>query len=185
VKPGSQRKPRAFPACSALIGRNLPKTLSGNLHRGTPGRALAIFAACLAGVTALSIHKWWDRRDFEESHFPTGLGDTLYYEPSERHFETPAIKLPQAEGQPIPLYRQNIRPVNKPDEWMVKVAQAQGGDFWFYRDSRWDDDEQGRRIYVKTGEGEYIEFGYSVRRSPAVDASGSAGEGKKTTARVH
>ena len=157
---------RAFPVCSALIGRTLPK-MSGNLHRGTPGRALAIFAACLVGVTVLSIHKWWERRDFEEVHFPTGLGDTRYYKPSDEHFEKAEITLPRAEGAALPLYRQNINPVEKPDERMIKFARSTREAFWFYSDSRQEEEERARRFYLKTGEGKYVEFRETMRQSPA------------------
>ena len=111
----------------------------------------------------LSIHKWWDRRYFDEAHFPTGLGDTLYYIPSDAHFETPEIRLPRPDGSVIPLYRHNINPVDKPDDRMIKVVKVGSGDFWFYRDSRREERGEDGGIYVKTGEGQYVEFGESTR----------------------
>ena len=158
--------------------------MPGNLHRGTPGRALAIFAACLAGVTVLSIHKWWERRDFEEVRFPTGLGDTLYYTPSDADFEEALLAVPQPGGTALPLYRQNINPVEKPDERMLKVGRATKEDFWFYVDSNDGASGRARRFFLKTGEGNYVEFREERRRSPSAEPAGPSAEPGEPSAAV-
>ena len=147
--------------------------MSGNLYRGTPGRTLAIFAACLAGVTILSIHKWWERRDFEEVHFPTGLGDTVYYLPSDAHFSDPLVKLPRPDGTILSLYRKNINAVEKSDERMLKLARPERENFWLYTDSHQKPDEQAHRFFVKTAEGKYVEFRTTIRESPGTEPAES------------
>ncbi len=139
-----------------------------NIHRGTPGRALAIFAAGLAGIVALSIHKWWERSDFEEVRFPTGLGDKLYYEPDNDDFAGGHLSVRLENGKSQPLYRHNIESVSKKDERMLKQVWLPASELWLYSDSRQSEKEQSERLFLKTAPGEYIEFGRSPR--PAQDA---------------
>lgn len=132
--------------------------MNGNLHRGTPGRALAVFAACLAGIVALSLHKWWKRGDFESIRFPTGLGDTLFYTPADEDFKGGRLSIRQPDGSALPLFRHNFEPVEKKDERMLKVAYLTTADIWLYADSRQSPQERQAHFFLKTGPGEYIGF---------------------------
>ncbi|MEZ5330286.1 MAG: hypothetical protein R3F19_35000 [Verrucomicrobiales bacterium] len=145
--------------------------MSANLHRGTPGRALAIFAAGLAGIVTLSIHKWWERSDFEEVRFPTGLGDKLYYKPDNEDFSGSRLTLRLDNGKNQPLYRHNVESVSKKDERMLKQLWLPASELWLYSDSRQSEKEQKERLFLKTAPGEYIEFGLSPR--PAQEPSAS------------
>ena len=136
---------------------------------------MAVFAACLAGVTVLSVHKWWERRAFESTHFPTGLGDTKYYIPEDSHFEHPEIVISTGDGKSLPLFRHNINPVEKRDEQMRKLVEVEEGGGWFYADSRHATQEQAKRVYLKTAEGKYIEFRPTKRGSKPESTEGGAG----------
>lgn len=141
--------------------------MPSNFHRGTPGRTLAIFAACLAGIVALSIHKWWERSDFEEVRFPTGLGDKLYYKPDNEDFNGTRMTVKRSDGTVAKLFRHNVEPVSKKDERMLKQTWLADNDLWLYSDSRHSEEEQRSRWFLKTAPGKYLEFGQAPREAAA------------------
>jgi hypothetical protein len=146
--------------------------VSANFHRGTPGRTLAIFAACLAGIVALSIHKWWERSDFEEVRFPTGLGDKLFYKPDNEDFSGTRLSVRLGEGSATNMFRHNVDPVSKKDQRMLKQTWLPESELWLYSDSRHSQEEQQSRWFLKTAPGKYIEFGKAPRKSTTQPASG-------------
>ncbi len=129
---------------------------SSNIQRGTPGRLLLLWAALMPAVVLFAWQVKANRKQFDWIEYPTGLGDQQYYTGfGNNDFHEPNLKLPgRAAGEG--LYRRMVNPVERADERMQKVAKEQEGRCFIYMEG---DVESAKRIFVKSGEDRYLEFG--------------------------
>ncbi len=97
---------------------------------------------------------------FEWAEYPSGLGDTRYYTKlgSDDFYQGNLRYKGQADG----LYRRTINPLVRADEKMLKVAKEEQGRVFIYTDQSHVNllpNQPGKRVYVKSAEDRYIEFG--------------------------
>lgn len=148
----------------------------GNQIRDLPGHLLTAWALLFSSLVIMSWRVEVHRADYEWLEFPTALGDQNYYRPGEGlnlgvdDFSEPNLRF-QSNGISYQLYRQLHQPTRRKDGRMRKLAKEEGGRFFVYTDDLQKQQQQVRqapRIYLKTDEDAYIEFG----PARAGDASG-------------
>lgn len=129
--------------------------MNGNKARGTPGIFLSIVATgvFLAGFTS------WETRIH---HGPTdaaflisGVGDQTLYLPRDEDFHQPSISTPD---RPHGMYRRGTTPKIAPDEAMFRVAVDSASGLTVYTDDA-TPGPAAMRYYLKTADGNYMEFG--------------------------
>lgn len=108
---------------------------------------------------------------FEWAEYPTGLGDQLYYAGlGANDYYEPNLKVVGRSGG---LYRRMVNPVDRADERMLKVAREEQGRCFVYTPS---DGAAAVRVFVKSGEDKYLEFGerkfWPDYKPPNANASG-------------
>ncbi len=111
------------------------------------------------------------RAAFEWVEYPTGLGDNLLYSSlGNNDYYEGNLRL---EGRSEGLYRRMVNPVSRKDERMVKVAREEQGRVYVYSA---DSDAAAGRLFVKSGEDQYLEFGqrkfWPSYTPPPANASG-------------
>jgi hypothetical protein len=149
--------------------------MSNNVRRGTPGRLLLLWCALLPVAVLFSWRVHAHRDAFEWTEYPTGLGDSSYYTSlGENDYYEANLRI---QGQPNGLYRRMVNPVPRRDERMFKIAREERGRVFLYAAEQGNPD---RRVYVKSGEDKYLEFGerkfWPAYTPPPANASGGVPE---------
>jgi hypothetical protein len=131
---------------------------SSNIQRGTPGRLLLLWAALMPAVVLFAWQVKANRKQFDWIEYPTGLGDQQYYISfGNNDFYEPNLHIHgQGQAPADGLYRRMVNPVERSDEAMQKLAKEQEGRCFIYAEG---DGRPAKRLFVKSGEDRYIEFG--------------------------
>jgi hypothetical protein len=126
-----------------------------NQIRDTPGRMLMLWAVLFTTVVIFAWRVHHGRDDYDWVDYPSGLGDTQYYETmiGENDFFTPNLKW---DENPKGLYRRTFKPRLRADSKMRKVALDTMERHYIYTDAK---PSTKPRRYLKSGENAYIEFG--------------------------
>ncbi|MCP5557068.1 MAG: hypothetical protein H7A55_04895 [Verrucomicrobiaceae bacterium] len=130
---------------------------NSNTVRDTPGRILLAWSVLFVSVVILAwrIHLHPNQYDWVE--YPTALGDGAYYSRiGANDFFEPNLKFP---GQEKGLYRRLHQPTRRNDARMTRMGPESTGRFNVYRDT-------DNRIFMKTGDDAYIEFGERLYYPP-------------------
>ena len=128
----------------------MPSVSNSNTVRDTPGRILLAWSVLFVSVVILAwrIHLHADQYDWVE--YPTALGDAAYYSQlGTNDFYEPNLKF---AGHEKGLYRRLHQPTRRNDARMIRLGPESTGRFNVYRDT-------DNRLFLKTGDDAYIEFG--------------------------
>lgn len=132
---------------------------SVNQTRGTPGIILCLFTTA---VVLSTLAAWENRlRKAEKSNIEqlSALGDHAFYAiTGDEDLNAPHLVFPQ---QPRGIFRRGSSPVPRDDGRMLRVAVEKSGRWNVYSDGDpMDKPDMGRqRFFLKSGDGEYFEFG--------------------------
>ncbi len=146
-----------------------------NLFKQTPGRILLAFgitAALVAIYTAVDA----TRRGQEEGYdFPTALGDREWYVPAPG-FDPQQI-LFTVDGEPF--YQQKRAAAERYDKYMVKRGREDADRFYVYgyHNPRYGVEPEAGVLFVKVGDGRYLECGERPRDGRGGGDGGSRPEG--------
>ena len=138
------------------------RAVSANRLRDTPGRVLLGWAMLMTPLVILSWRVHLHPGDFDWVEYPTGLGDSRIYKPMEADLFAPNLRI---QGHPEGLFRRDREPQSMEDATMTKVSMDESGTWFIYMSTQ---PELSGRVFLKTGQGRYVEFGARAHYQPFV-----------------
>ncbi|MFM2168093.1 MAG: hypothetical protein RIS79_2464 [Verrucomicrobiota bacterium] len=131
--------------------------MSTNQLRDTPGRLLLGWAVLLSALVILAWRIHLHPVDYEWTEYPTALGDRALYlglGPEDDRYK-PNLKF---AGQEKGLFRRVEDTVEMDDAVMFKIAKESSGRWFVYKPVTAGRDAEPP-VYLKAGDGRYVEFG--------------------------